>query len=173
MEPLSVLTVVGATLRTIFTVSQSIYTFIDAIKKVDKSLENLDREIKGLNKVLHEIEKSLPRPNSSASKFVNNWSLVQYATDDTLRTVSDLHRVLDRLGPPEKVKSGFKKAVKQVELNYKADEIQAIRSRIQWHAASLQLALQTVSLQVKKDFVPWNLTDFNLALLPAKPTITL
>ena len=151
MDPLSILALVTSTLKTVFSISRTIYTFIDSAKKINKVLENLDREIKGLAPVLQEIETLLSELLACEARQIPSsphvsLTLIQYSIDETQRTLQSLEVIFDCLRPPKKLDNGTKKALKQIELNFKEDEINDVRSRIQWHVANLQLALQTANL---------------------------
>ena len=143
MDPVSIAGLVGPTLRTLYTVTTTLYTFITSAKKVDETLENLQGDVRGLTRVLEDIEAFLKgviiaqtshaTPGTDAA-----WDPIYNAIHDTRRTIEDLQKVLDRLGPPSKITDGYKKAVKQVQLNINSDEISNIRSRVQWHSTVLR-----------------------------------
>ena len=143
MDPVSIAGAVGPTLKTLYTVTTTLYTFVTSAKKVDKSLENLHVDVRGLTRVLEDIETFLrdvidAQTSDAAPGTEGAWGPIYNAVHDTRRTIKDLQDVLDRLGPPSKVTNAFKKTVKQVQLNLNSDEISNIRSRIQWHSTVLR-----------------------------------
>ena len=135
MDPVSIAGLVGPTLRTLYTVTTTLYTFITSAKKVDKSLENLQVDLRSLTRVLEDIETFL---KDVAPGTEGAWGPIYNAIQDTRRTINDLQKILDRLGPSSEVINAFKKTVKQVQLNLESDEINNIRSRIQWHSTVLR-----------------------------------
>ena len=135
MDPVSIAGLVGPTLKTLYTVTTTLYTFITSAKQVDKSLENLQVDVRGLTRVLEDIETFLKDvvPGTEGA-----WDPIYNAIHDTRRTIKDLEKILDRLGLPSEVTNAYKKAVKQVQLNLNSDDINNIRSRIQWHSTVLR-----------------------------------
>ena len=143
MDPVSIAGAVGPTLKTLYSVTTTLYTFVTSAKKVDKSLENLHVDVRGLTRVLEDIDTNLKDVNiaqtsDAAPGTEGAWDPTYNAIHDTRHTVQDLQGVLDRLGPPDRVTNAFKKTVKQVQLNLNSDEIGNIRSRIQWHTTVLR-----------------------------------
>ena len=132
MDPVSIAGLVAPTLKALYNVTTTLYTFITSAKKVEKSLENLLEEVRGLIRVLEDIETFLK------SRTDGNWGPIYYAIRDTRRTAKALQKVLDGLGPPSQVTNGIKKTVKQIQLNFNSDEISNIRSRVQWHSTILR-----------------------------------
>ena len=135
MDPVSIAGAIGPTLKILYSATTTLYTFVTSAKKVDKSLENLHGDVRGLTRVLEDIETFLknvvPGPEGA-------WDPIYNAIQDTRRTIKDLQKILDSLGPPSGVIKAFKKTVKQVQLNFNSDEISDIRSRIQWHSTVLR-----------------------------------
>ena len=143
MDPVSIAGAVGPTLRALYSVTTTLYTFVTSAKKVDKSLEDLQGDVRGLTRVLENIETFLKdvviaQTSHAAPGTEGAWGPIYNAIHDTRRTVKDLQKILDRLGPPSEVTNAFKKTVKQVQLNFNSDDISNIRSRIQWHSTVLR-----------------------------------
>lgn len=135
MDPASIASLVGPTLKTLYSVTTTLYTFVNSAKKVDKSLENLQVDVRGLTRVLEDIETFL---KDVVPVIEGAWEPMYNAIQDTRRTINDLQKILDRLGPPSKVTNAFKKTVKQVQFDLNSDEIKNIRSRVQWHSTVLR-----------------------------------
>ena len=135
MDPVSIAGAVGPTLKALYTITTTLYTFITSAKKVDKSLENLHVDVRSLTRVLEDIETFLKDviPGTEGA-----WDQIYNAIHDTRRTIKDLQKILDGLGPASKATNAFKKTVKQVQLNLNSDEISNIRSRVQWHSTALR-----------------------------------
>lgn len=143
MDPVSIAGLVGPTLRTLYTVTTTLYTFVTSAKKVDETLERLHGDVRGLTRVLEDIETFLKDIILAQTRHAtlgtdDAWGRIYNAIHDTRRTIEDLQKVLDRLGPPSKITNGYKKAVKEVHLNINSDEISKIRSRVQWHSTVLR-----------------------------------
>ena len=143
MDPVSIAGAVGPTLKTLYSVTTTLYTFVTSAKKVDKSLENLQGDVRGLTRVLEDIETFLKdviiaQTSHATPGAEGAWGPIYNAINDTRGTIKDLQKILDRLGPPKEVTNAFKKTVKQVQLNFNSDEISNIRSRIQWHSTVLR-----------------------------------
>ena len=136
MDPASIAGLVGTTLRSLYSVTATLYTFVTSAKKVDKSLENLHGEVRGLVRVLEDIETFLRDHAISGTNAV--WDPTYIAIKDTRRTIKTLQKVLDQLGPASKLTNGIKKALKQIQLNFNSDEIADIKSRIHWHSTILR-----------------------------------
>ncbi|KAF6219747.1 hypothetical protein HO133_003572 [Letharia lupina] len=133
MDPVSIAAAVGPALKTLYSVTTTLYTFITSAKKVGKSLEDLQGEVRGLTRVLEDIEAFpkdtvIAQTSYASSRTDGAWDPIHNAIQDTQRTIEALQKVLDRLGPPSKVTNGFKKAVKQVQLNINSEEISNIRA---------------------------------------------
>ena len=143
MDPVSIAAAVGPALKTLYSVTTTLYSFITSAKKVGKSLEDLQGEVRGLTRVLEDIEAFpkdtvIAQTSYASSRTDGAWDPIYNAIQDTQRTIEALQKVLDRLGPPSKVTNGLKKAVKQVQLNINSEEISNIRSRVHWHSTILR-----------------------------------
>ncbi len=143
MDPVSIAGAVGPTLKILYTVTTTLYSFITSAKKVDKTLENLNVEVRGLTRVLEDIETflkdiTIAQTSHATSRKDGVWGPIYSAIQDTQRTIEALQEVIDRLGPPSKVTNGLKKTVKQIQLDFNSDEVSKIRSRIQCHSTILR-----------------------------------
>ena len=143
MDPVSIVGAVGPALQALYSVTTKLYTFITSASKVDKSLEDLQREVRGLTRVLEDIETFqdlIVAQTKNATRGVDSaWAPIYNAIQDTRHTIEALQKVLDRLGSPSDVTNGIKKIVKQAQLNINLEEINSIRSRVQWHSTSLRM----------------------------------
>ena len=143
MDPVSIAGAVGPTLKILYTVTTTLYSFITSAKKVDKTLESLNVEVRGLTRVLEDIETylkdiTIAQTSHATARKDGVWGPIYSAIQDTQRTIEALQEVLDRLGPPSKVTNGLKKTVKQIQLDFNSDEVSNIRSRIQCHSTILR-----------------------------------
>ena len=135
MDPVSIAGAVGPTLKILYSVTTTLYTFVTSATKVDKSLEDLQEDVRGLTRVLENIETFL---KSVVPGTEGAWDSISDAIHKTRDTIKDLQMILDHLGPPNKVTNSFKKTVKQVQLNLNSDEISKIRFRVQGHSIVLR-----------------------------------
>ena len=143
MDPVSIAAAVGPTLKTLYTVTTTLYSFITSAKKVDQALENLNGEVRGLTRVLEDIETFdkdviIAQTSHAPNRKDGVWGPICNAIQDTQRTIEALQVVLDRLGPPSNVKNGFQKTKKQIQLGFNSDEISNIKARVRWHSAVLR-----------------------------------
>ncbi len=152
MDPLSILGAVWTTTEITYAISSTLLRFIQSSRIIDKTLEELNCEVEGLTKALETIERSLRDPAIRRIKSGDDgkgpWGSLDIAVTDTQRTVNALKEIVEGLGMVNKSANPLKKAVKQVKLSLDADQISKVKDRIHTHTTSLQLALQTASLQV-------------------------
>lgn len=151
MDPLSIVTAVSASIKTVYSISTTLYTFITSTKKIDSSLEDLLGEVRGLTRVLEDIETFLKdnviaQTSYATSRPNGAWGPILDAIQDTQSTLAALKKIVTKLGPPREARNGLKKAAKQVHLGVNLDEINTIKSRVHWHSTALQMALHTASL---------------------------
>ena len=143
MDPVSIAAAVGPALKTLYSVTTTLYNFISSAKKVDQALENLNGDVRGLTRVLEDIETFLKdviiaQTSHATSKKDGVWGPIYNAIQDTQRTIEALQVVLDRLGPSSKVVNGFQKTMKQIQLEFNSDEISNIKDRVRWHSTILR-----------------------------------
>ena len=143
MDPVSIVGAVGPALQALYSVTTTLYTFITSATKVDKSLENLQREVRGLTRVLEDIETFqdviVAQTRNATRGMDGAWAPIYNNIQDTRYTIDALQKVLDRLGSPSEVTNSIKKAITQIHLNINSEEINNIRSRVQWHSTSLRM----------------------------------
>lgn len=113
-DPVSIATAIGPALKTLYSITTTLYTFITSARKVDKSLEDLQHEVRCLTRVLEDLEKFLKDPTIAqrtytASRTDGAWGPTRDGIQDTQATIEDLQKVLDRLGSSAKVTNGFKR----------------------------------------------------------------
>ena len=169
MDPVSIAGAVGPALKALYSVTTTLYTFITSAKKVDQSLENLQSEVRGLTRVLEDIEKFLKdviitQTRNTMPGIDGAWGPIYNAIQDTQHTIKALQKVLGSLGSPSEVTNGFKKTVKQIQLNINLEEISNIRSRIQWHSTSLRMYNPEFLPSIQALF--WFVTASNASSVP-------
>ena len=154
MDPISIVSGVAAAIKSVYTVSAAVYSFIDSTKHVDKSLENLHAKIRALTRVLEDLkdflEVSVVAQSShvAASRSDGVWACLRYAVHDTQLALDSLHRQTKSFGDPSKTMNVFRKASTQIQRNVKSESTKEFQACIAWHKTCLQMALQTVELLV-------------------------
>ena len=151
MDPLSVAASLGNALRAVYTVGDTLFTFIKDARKVDKAVEDLAREVKLLTFSLKDIEALLKDPVIAQTRCITSrpdgvWRGIRDSIEETRDTVADLQGIVWKLGPASNITNGFKKAAKQLQVNFNTTEINELKSRIHLHAMTLQMSLHTATL---------------------------
>lgn len=136
MDPVSILTTVSAVSRTALALSSTLYTFVQATKGVDGTVRSLYDEVTGLNFTLDailgiakstEIDKT--RDNEQSLKL---WSTVTKSLVGCRETVDKLHETLR--GLDRESSSVARQAIRTLKLNWKTDQINALRSHLHSHS---------------------------------------
>jgi hypothetical protein len=158
MDPITALTTAGAVVKIVSQVSITLFTFIQDMKQVNHNLSSFFVEVQVLKTALTSIADSLQ--STSLRKSTNNkaevdlWDSIDDALNECNKTCEELLEVLQGIGGNHTDPGSFKQAIRQIKLNWESENISLIRSRIQSHTTSLQLALQVInvyksSLQLK------------------------
>ena len=127
---------VDATLKDLYTVTATLFTFIISAENVANSLKNLRSEVQGLIRVFEAIKTFLEYDVKSETNAV--WGTTYKAIKDTESTIKVLQSILHHLGPAGIPANGIKNAIKQKHLNIDSNEIVNIISRIQLHSIILR-----------------------------------
>lgn len=149
MDPITVISTVGATSQIVQSVSTTLYSFISSAKVADQFLEALHVEVKGLHGVLDTVENTLrgsviAEAKEAAALADGIWASIDHATEDCQRTVTVLHNIVQGLG--DSPSTSYKKVIKQIQLNLNAEDIRNVKARVQTHSFMLQLTLQMAVL---------------------------
>ena len=149
MDPVAIISTVGATSQIVQSVSTTLYSFISSVKVVDQSLEALHVEVNGLHGVLDTIENTLKtsviaQAKEAAALADGIWASIDHAIEDCQRTVTVLQNIVQSLG--NSPSTSYKKVVKQIQLNLNAEDIRNVKARVQTHSFILQLTLQMAVL---------------------------
>lgn len=155
MDPASILGAVSAASSALVTVcgaSQKLYAFVKQAKTVDQSVTDLVQEVDALNIMLETVEMGLKsdfvnladgrasaEDNRSLWEPVNGFLVNCQATVKRLETAFEDVRAEGGNFPT--------KAVRQLRLNIKDDELSSIRTQIRTYTNALHLSLQTVNLR--------------------------
>lgn len=118
MDPVSISTVVVATLKTIYSISTVLYGFAHSAKIVDTTIDALLGEVQSLSDVLKAIEEALKDPEIVRCGDGNLFNKglgrsMQNAVEDCQHTVTALAELLIPLEFETEDPNSFKKAVKQ------------------------------------------------------------
>ena len=151
MDPISIISTVGAVSHVVYQVSTTLYTFIQATKNVDQSVKSLYAEIDGLHRVLDAISSSLTDPmiRSTTAATQDNcklWSSFDGSLSDCRETAQALDNILKSVKEAGTRRNLFKLSIRQMKLNLNEYDIKNIRSQIHTHNMNLQMVLQTINV---------------------------
>lgn len=149
-EPLSVATAAVAATSTAYKISCSLYGFIQSAKKVDTTIELLYTAVVRLEASLKNVDATLKSPGViEATKNQSLYAGSLKAIDCSIRDCEHTLRAFSDVLPGQRTSqkfSMFKKAVDQIKLNLNQSEMNSLRSHIQAHSTSLQIAMHTLTL---------------------------
>lgn len=150
-EPVSIATAAVSATSAACKVSCSLYEFISSAKKVDKTIELLYTAVIRLEGSLKNVQATLQSENIiKATKkqhlYQGSLKAVEHSLRDCQHTLQALADILPELPPPEQRFDTFKKTMLQLKLNMEQNELNSLRSNIQSHSTSLQIAMQTLTL---------------------------
>ncbi|KAL9109244.1 MAG: hypothetical protein Q9187_008191, partial [Circinaria calcarea] len=150
MDPVSIAASVVTLSQAVYSVVTTLYTFADATAKVDDTVKSFCEEIRCLFNTLDAISSTLRSP-SVQNVILSDTSRelrvsLNHSLENCRRTVDRLEYALKNI----KNKKGkvFQRAVRQIKLNMKGDEIKTFRSQIHTHCMSLGMSLQLIQLEV-------------------------
>jgi hypothetical protein len=156
MDPCSALATAIAVTKVVSVVSAILFTFVQDTRHVDQSLKSFYTEIVVLQTAITSIAEnlqstSLRTSSSSAQIEADLWSSVNESLIECNKTCEELLVVLKNVsgGPGSKP---FRQTIKQIKLNWENENIQLLRSKVQIHSTSLQLALQVINVYVSNIF---------------------
>ncbi len=146
MDPVSIVSLAASLTKGAYHVSK----FIASSASVETTLTELQTEVVGLGNVLESIGRSLKGPADARKDAgvvgeAELWTTLAFAIKDAERTIAALGDTVQGL-VGTKPTGFFKRMAKQAKLNFNADEINAIRTRIHTHTTSLQAALQMATM---------------------------
>lgn len=136
MDLASIAGLVDATLKNLYTVTRTPFTFVTSAENDENFVKNLRGEVQGLIRVFEDTKTFLEDNVTSETNAV--WGTTYKAVKDTRSTIKVLQNILHQLGPAGKPTNGIKTAVKQNQSNIDSDEIANIISRIQLHSTILR-----------------------------------
>lgn len=148
LDPISVITAVGAAVHTASTISLQVCRFAQDINHVGQTVSEFARDILAIERTLRSLQNALEnqqRENIFDQGTHELWNSVA-------GSISDCHVSLKRLGEmispllPDKPNAPLQ-AVRQIKLNFRKQEIGSTAAHLSSHKNNLQLILHMVSLQ--------------------------
>lgn len=149
MDPLTIAGTAATLTKTIAQTTISLYSFMQAAKKVHKTARLLHDELKSLQLVVTTIESSLRRPSlqdtaAAAQTGIDFWILLDTSLNNCQVACDGFdHTLNDIITTPQSI---WKKAMSQFRLELAYDDIQMRRSQIQSHISCLSVSLQVLQL---------------------------
>ena len=147
MDPISVYTVISLAAGC----GKDLYTFISASKDVDVNVKALYDEVGALEKTSRAVEATLERGDLGAFQDAMLWDDARAslgACDASLRSLQKDIRGVSSVKGEDKTMNNFGKAVAQLKLNMKEDEIRKHRDQLQSHRLSLLAIVQMIAVHV-------------------------
>ena len=140
MDPVSIAASVVTLSQAVYSVVTTLYTFADATAKVDHSVKSFCEEIWCLYNTLDAISSTAILSDTTCELRVS----LDHSLENCKRTVERLEYALRTIkGRKGRV---FQRAVRQIKLNMKEDEIKTFRSQIHTHYITLGMSLQLIQL---------------------------
>ncbi|KAK5113428.1 hypothetical protein LTR85_010856 [Meristemomyces frigidus] len=159
MDPLTILHTVTAfagVAKNLYDLGTGLYGFIDDTKHVDTTVYNLAQELQTLGDTCATIEAELKtaeqhygaKQNISLGPLGTTdalfWKSLKHQVQACQKTAQDLEGLLKSVQQDNK--NFAKQALRQISLNLKTKEFEAIRKRVHTHAASLQMSLTMLNM---------------------------
>jgi len=148
MDPITAITTAGTAVKVVSQVSTVLFTFIQDTKRVDNNLSSFFVEIQVLKTALTSIADSFQDTSlrKSTNVQVDHWNSIDDALHECNKTCEELLGVLDGIRGDHKESTTLNRVVRQIKLDWESGTIGVLRSRIQCHTTSLQLALQIINV---------------------------
>lgn len=151
LEPATIVTLATGVGKVVFTVSESLYTFISKANKVDQSIKHLHAEIRLSYQTLNAVQGALS--NSVVTSALRDHAqtqeileVVQGSIQECQVTADALAETLNDIPQAAQSRNPFKQSWKQVKLDLNEGQIKELRSQFQVHCISLQTSLQSINL---------------------------
>ncbi len=134
--------------RAALALSATVFTFVQATRNIDQTVHALYEETTGLNRTIDAINGSLANTNISesvhAAQYHALWKSVIGSLSDCRDTVERMSEALK--GVQQRQSNIATQAFRTLKLNLKEEQINSLRTQIQRHNTTLQLALQTINV---------------------------
>jgi hypothetical protein len=146
MDPFSISVGVVSCTDILAKVSKWLIVFSRNTKQIDSSVTNLERQVTGLSKNLNLLDAALKQPAllKSPAATEETWKVLNQGVEECKTTVVHLDTKLEGLKAPEG--NWARQAWRQLKLDLRQDEIDAMLSAMRTHSANLQLAMVTVNV---------------------------
>ena len=157
VDPVTAVQVAGVALqfsKSIFNACSTVYTFFGDIKRVGETARDFAGEIKALGATGELVNAQVKQLADQQSKYAQDDEETNTLFDVLVQRLQDCDRITQQLkaavssvGPTAVDESNyFQKAIRQIKLNLKADEIEDLRNRIRTHTIGLQVAFQLINM---------------------------
>ena len=151
MDPLSIATAAGSAISVLYTLADTLYTFVQDAKAIDTTLGVLRSDVKSLAVILESIKSlgSTSHDNLSFgedSDFKRLWqailAVIQDCSDTTISIQKDLGAIIGR-NPSGSLVA---RSIRQVRFQRRKADIDQAHLRMEAHKSNLQLGLQTLNM---------------------------
>ena len=155
MDPISILTLVGSTTKVSWEIGNVLIDSVGAVRSVDENLKGFSREVDGLRRLLVSITTSLNDPALGLAEISNAkdankdmWVAIYGAIEDCHDYLQKLRNEIVPLTKSDESKNVFSQAVRALKLHLTKDDINKIRSHVQYHQLGLSTSLQMLNVYV-------------------------
>ena len=151
MDPVSITATAFTAASTAYKISTCLYGFIQSAKTVDETLNMLYDTVKSLDSSLKSVDSTLKiavvqRAITSHEVHRETLASITRSVQDCDHTLKALDARLNDVGQSRTSLNFFRKSILQVKLNMSQSGIINLRSHIQSHSISLQVAIDTLTL---------------------------
>ena len=150
MDPLSIATAAGATIKVLYQVLEKTFNFVKDAKVIDQTLSVIRADLSSLVVVLETVRSTLRKPQQLvlAQADANNVfpSIVQAAIQECHDTAGSIHDILKGIEEGNNSKSLVARSVRQVRFLNRKDDLRKIQGRLKAQKANLQLLLQMLNV---------------------------
>ena len=154
MDPLSISVSVIALSKATYSISVTLYSFVNATRTVSEAVKDLCTEIDGLTYVLNTLAESLrlqPITRAVAESGHDGsqtlWDSIAASLADCRNTIEKLNKQIDGVrNDSEGHLSWLQQGIRQMKLNLEDEAIKGYRVQLHTHGMALQTILGTVNL---------------------------
>ena len=151
MDPVSITAAAFTASTTAYKVSTCLYGFIQSAKTVDESLNMLYDAVRSLEGSLTNVDSTMKTSvvhvaTADTKAHRGPLASISQSVKDCKHTLKALESRLEDIGRPGANSNFFRKSILQIQLNMGQSEIDNLRSHIQSHSTSLQVAINTLML---------------------------
>jgi len=148
VEPLSILSAVGAVSKLAYSCTTSMYSFIQKTANVDSNVKSLFNEVEQLRQASNNVESVLQRPELEAFQDAELWTNAKYSLRACEDSLLKLDHSLRGLKPRRQSKNIFRKPVTQIKLDFTEEQIKNFRNEVQSHTSALHTLLHMINVHI-------------------------